>query len=305
MRHVQKTRYAHREDLSNGLHVLVFWNFAIAQPLYDLLGGNAEFFVAHRIGPTGIVMLVLTLSGVVPLVIALFETTVSQISRPAGRFVHLTVVFLLAVVLAAPLVNRIPGLPVYAEVAGAMAAGGLFSVSYARWNALRTFISVLSPGILAFPVIFLAFTPVSALMFPRAPVVKAGDGGLNGKSKLAKSAPIVFIIFDEFELSALLDENKEIDDVRFPHLAALAKGSWWFQHATTSWTETKRAVPAILTGLEPRDREAIPILQSHPNNLFTWLGGAYKFNVSETLTKLCPSDLCPEKGIEARSGFNP
>jgi hypothetical protein len=32
---------------SESIHLFVLWSFAVAQPLYDLIGGNAEFLVAR------------------------------------------------------------------------------------------------------------------------------------------------------------------------------------------------------------------------------------------------------------------
>jgi hypothetical protein len=55
------------------------------------------------------------------------------------------------------------------------------------------------------------------------------------------------------------------------------------------------AVPAILTGTVP-DHGRVPTVTEHPRNLFTLLGGAYDLSVSETITELCPPDLCRRGG---------
>ena len=36
----------------------------------------------------------------------------------------------------------------------------------------------------------------------------------------------------------------------------------------------------------------VPTTKSYPHNLFTWLGGRYRFEVQEPITQLCPERLC-------------
>lgn len=51
-------------------------------------------------------------------------------------------------------------------------------------------------------------------------------------------------------------------------------------------------MPAILTGNDP-PRGALPLLEDHPRNLFTFLGESHAMHVFEPVTQLCPTDLCP------------
>jgi len=51
------------------LHIFVLEAFAIAQPVFDLLGHNTEFFVAHRAGPLLIFGMTLILSLGIPLIL--------------------------------------------------------------------------------------------------------------------------------------------------------------------------------------------------------------------------------------------
>ncbi len=91
-----------------------------------------------------------------------------------------------------------------------------------------------------------------------------------------------------------MDDHFELDAVRYPNFAKLAKDGTWFRNATTVHEHTTEAVPSILTGKEPSEG-ALPLYSDHPDNLFTFLGGngAYKMHVFEPVTQLCPSDLCP------------
>lgn len=274
-----------RRFLFDALHIAALCGFAVAQPIYDLIGQNAEFFVAHRLGPPGILAFVAALSLGLPALLLLIEALALRFGPSVQRAVHLVFVFALAAAFMAPLLNRVPSLAGYAPVVLSVLLGGAVTVLYARSSHLRSFATVLSPGIVAFPALFLLVSPVSSLMFSSA-------GAVASKAAVKNPVPIVVVILDEFEAGSLLDENKAIDEVRFPNFAALARESWWFPHATTAWPETTRAVPAILTGLMPRGAHAVPTLQGHPNNLFTWLMGTYRFNAAETLTALCPEDVC-------------
>jgi hypothetical protein len=291
-RYVQMNKPEKRGIWLAVLHIFALCSFAVAQPLYDLLGRSAEFFVAHRASPGAILMFVLTVSIGVPAVLGLLEVGASQLSRRAQQAIHLFIVFGLAACIAAPLINRIPGLRAYGAVAATLAIAGVYAAAYARIAAIRSMMTVSALGVVAFPAIFLLMTPVSGLTFPSnrsTTPTRAAAVPLPPENQV----PIVFIIFDEFEAGALLDEKEDIDSVRFPNFAALARDGLWYPRATSVWTETQRAVPAIMTGLRPVDLKTLPTVQSHPNNLFTWLGSlGYRLNVTEPLTSLCPRDYC-------------
>ena len=62
-----------RRFLTEALHLFVLSSFAVAQPIYDLVGSNAEFFVAHRAGPGTIAAFVLALSVGLPALLVLIE----------------------------------------------------------------------------------------------------------------------------------------------------------------------------------------------------------------------------------------
>ena len=89
-----------------------------------------------------------------------------------------------------------------------------------------------------------------------------------------------------------MDEDGEIDAVRYPTFAQLAGDGTWFRNATTVHEHTTEAVPSIMTGREP-EAGRLPLLSDHPNNVFTFLGGSYAMNVLEPVTQLCPTNLCP------------
>ena len=69
-------------DIRESIHLFVLWSFAVAQPLYDLIGSNAEFLVAHGAGVTDLLALVVLLSLAPPLVLVLAEAAIGFISLP-------------------------------------------------------------------------------------------------------------------------------------------------------------------------------------------------------------------------------
>lgn len=106
------------------------------------------------------------------------------------------------------------------------------------------------------------------------------------------AAPVVMLVFDELPLVSLLDRNGHIDPVRYPNLAALARGSTWYPNATTVSDSTKTAIPSILDGRTPDGRKPATA-RAHPDTLFTLLHRqGYRLRVEEEATDLCPYRGC-------------
>ncbi|HET7760668.1 MAG TPA: hypothetical protein VFK62_12145, partial [Gaiellaceae bacterium] len=59
-----------------GLHLLVLWSFAVAQPLFNLLGKNGEFFAARGSTRWDAIVFALVLLLVPPLVLLGLEALV-------------------------------------------------------------------------------------------------------------------------------------------------------------------------------------------------------------------------------------
>ncbi|HMF62428.1 MAG TPA: sulfatase-like hydrolase/transferase, partial [Vicinamibacterales bacterium] len=109
----------------------------------------------------------------------------------------------------------------------------------------------------------------------------------------ARRPPIVVVIFDEMSTFTMLGPDGRIDRQRFPNFSALSDTSTWFPNAVSAFPYTMFAIPAIATGAAPDPgRGLLPTAGDYPDNLFTWLGGAYDLHVSEPITALCPPALC-------------
>jgi hypothetical protein len=268
----------------NALHLAVLSAFAFAQPLFDLLGKTPEFFAVRGSRSIDIVVFALVVVLVPPLVLVAAEAAVAAASRRAADVLHLVFLGGLAAVVAVQIVRKQSDSTAVVFLVAA-ALGIAFAVVYARARAVRTFTSVLAPAPVLFFVLFLF----------RAPVLE-----LEGTAKALTipqprhDAPVVLVVFDEFPVMSLMGPDHGIDAGRFPRFAALARTSTWYRGATSVHEHTTEAVPSILTGLDPR-RGDLPIAKDHPDNLFTLLGTRYGMDVTETVTQLCPQDLCARR----------
>ena len=280
-----------RELAFAGLHLLVLCSFALAQPLFDLLGRNATFFAARGSTSGDVLTFALALTFGPPLVLLGVEGLVGLVSDVARRALHLAFVAVLSALVVMQALTRIDG------VRGAVfvVLGGIcVAAAYARFAPVRSIATVLAPVPLVFLALFLFGTPVEKIAF--------AEDAHASTAPIDASAPVVVVVLDEFPVVSLFDGRGRIDARRFPGFAALARGSTWFPNTTTSAGQTSLAVPSILTGLAPDDGNPPPVAAEYPHNLFTWLGGSYRTNVTEAVTRLCPNDICPASTLDGFGG---
>jgi hypothetical protein len=259
----------------DGLHLLVLWSFAVAQPLFDLLGRNGEFFAARGSTRWDAIAFALVLVLAPPLVLLALEAAV-----PALHPVFVAALVGLFVLQAI----RGAGGPGWLLVLAAAAVGAAGAVLYLRAPPARLALTALAPAPLLFLALFLFSSDVSRLSLSAETASAAGE---------APRVPVVLVVFDELPLNSLLDASGRIDAARFPSFARLVRGSTWFSRATTVAEGTTHAVPAILTGRFPRAGE-FPTYDDHRQNLFTLFGPAAELHVVDEETHLCPPSLCPD-----------
>jgi hypothetical protein len=262
------------------LHLLVLTSFAIAQPLFDLLGRNGEFFAARGSTRWDTVVLGLTLVLLLP---ALLLAAEAMTPRAARGILHAGLVGALAGLFVLQGV-RGGGGPGWLLVALAGAVGVGAAVLYVRVAGARLVLTVLAPAPLLFLGLFLFHSDATRLSFSESAQAQTANA--------QPSAPAILVAFDELPLNSLLDRRGRIDPVRFPHFAELARRSDSFMNASTVAEGTTHAVPAILTGRFPRPGE-FPVYTDHRQNLFTLLGRTADLHVLDEETHLCPPKLCP------------
>jgi Sulfatase len=274
------------ELVINSVDIFVLTSFAIAEPLFELLSRNVEFFIARRSEPLEIILLVLGLCLFLPSLILLFEVLAGALAPKFRRAVHSAALAALFALMLLPLLKRTGGIPGTVLVPLAAILGIALSAAYLRFRTGRFSLVFLLPAVFIFPILFLFRSPIYR-------VIWGGENSDLSYPKVKATTPIVMVVFDEFPVVSLMDENRQVDATRYPNFAALAQNAIWYRNATSVSEGTMIAVPVILDGLYPRGRpQRLPNAADHPHSLFTLLGGSYKLNVVENNTRVCPEHLC-------------
>ncbi len=275
------------------LNLAVLWTFAVAQPLFDLLKDNPEFFAAR--GSTGfdIVSFSVLLVVLPPLLLLAIELLLGLIRPEVRKGAHVVFLGVLAALIAAQALKKSIDASDVVLIALSVAIGAGLAVLWARAEPVRSFLNVLSPVPLVFLLLFLFSGQISELAFPD----EAKARSIGGVSR----APIVVVLLDELPSNTLVDANDELDTRRYPGFAELAKNATWFKNAYTVYDSTERAQPAIMDGdLPAKDRQPIP--SDHPNSIFTLFAKSHRMNVSEEATSVCSPDLCKDTHPEESYG---
>jgi Sulfatase len=287
-------REAERESAVKGAfwayaHLAVLSAFALAQPLFDLLKDNPEFFAAR--GSTGFDIISFAVLAVLlpPAVLLAIELLLGLISRPVRDAAHLVFVGLLVALIAAQALKKSIDASDGVLIGLSVLLGAGAAFAYARAEPVRSFVSVLSPAPLVFLALFLFTDPVSKLAFPE----EAGARTVGGVSR----APIVMVLLDELPVTSLMNEQREVDSVRYPAFGRLARESTWFRNAYAIYDSTERAQPAIMDGNYPEE-DKLPTSADHPNSIFSLFAKTHRLNVSEEATTVCSRNLCRDERLD-------
>jgi hypothetical protein len=272
-----------RREARAALELFAACGFAIAQPVLSVYGKSADTFIYRDVKNSQIVLFALALAFLPPVALWLVEIVVGLVSRPARRVVHAAILVGLVALFAVQLVKHLVT-PVALVVVLAAAVVAVAVLLYAKTETARSWLLFVSPAPILFVALFVFSSSVTQLVFPKN--VRAVTLG-----SVASAPSVVMITFDEWPTDSFVGANGQIDRELFPNLAAFADRSTWYRNETSVTNATWHAVPAILTGMYPKDG-AIPEASSHPENLFTFLGGSYRLDVSESVTRLCPPSLC-------------
>ena len=264
----------------------------VAWPILDILGRNAEFFVARGSDRIEIVLLVVVLAFGVPAVAAL----PGLIPGKVGIVVSTVWTVALATVLGYLIFRRLV-LPVGVEEALAVGLGGAFAFGLNQSTVAQSLARLLALSPLIIVPYFVIATPSGGIVTDRGvPIASA----VNPEQR----PPIVFLVFDEFPLASLIDPDGNLRRDRYPNFAALADDGTWFRNAMTVQQQTEHSVPAILTGIDP-DTSLNPYAGQYPGSLFTALSSSYQMDVQETMTRLCPVTVCERLPERRNQGVLP
>lgn len=271
------------------LHLAVLSAFALAQPLFNLLSDNPEFFAARGSTATDIIVFALLLVVIPPALGLAIELLVGLAGPRARLGAHLVLIAGFAAVIFVQALKDALGASDLILIVLSLALGAGAAALYARAEPVRSFMTVLSPAPLVFLILFLFISPVSKITLADDASAKSIDG--------IKPIPVVMVVFDEFPGISLLDAKDEVDPVRYPGFAELAKDGIWFPNAHSIYDSTSKAVPAIMDGDYPQ-KGVLPTSADHPNSIFALLGKSHRMNVSEEATTVCPRDLCKDARLD-------
>jgi hypothetical protein len=273
-----------REGVVRWAQLFALCSFAIAQPLYDLLGRNPGFFSRNGAGSRLLVGFALLLVAAPPTILLAGEALVLWLAgRKALRVVHVSLVGLLVALVFLPLIDRVSARTSVVVPLGVVCAAGAAAV-FAGIAFVRRFVSWAAVAPVGFLVVFLFASPASG-------VVSIGRIEPLRSVSLARTPPIVIVRMDEFPLSSLIRPDGTIDAARYPSFAQFARRSTWYRNTTTVSDVTRYAVPAMLTGTH-RPRSSGLIATDHRRSLFTALGTKYAFRGGTE--GICPPSVCPE-----------
>ena len=279
---------AGRTELWRGVEIFGLSGLAVAQPLYEVFGDSPEVFVFADAGRRDIVAFAFVLLLVPPLVLWGAGALVGLVAPRSRQPVHLGTLGLLGGLLALYLAKHVGWGP--GRVLLVVGAAGFAAVvwAYRRSRATATLLRYLALGPPLFVVSFLWLSPAGELLRP-----SGAEAANIDVARPEDLPPVVMIVFDEWPLSTIVDADGEIDEALYPNLARLAGDSTWYRNTTTVTNSTLFAVPSILTGQMPAD-DLSADARSHPESLFTLLGGAYDLEAVEPITALCPTAICNE-----------
>lgn len=271
------------------LHLAVLSAFALAQPLFNLLSDNPEFFAARGSTAMDIIVFAVLLVVLPPALLLGIELLIGLAGPKARLGAHLVLMALLAGIVFVQALKDAFGTSDLILIVLALALGAGAAALYARAEPVRSFLTVLSPAPLVFLILFLFISPVSKITLADDASAKSIDG--------IKPIPVVMVVFDEFPGISLLDAKDEVDPVRYPGFAQLGKDGTWFPNAHSIYDSTSKAVPAIMDGDYPQ-KGVLPTSSEHPNSIFALLGKSHTMNVSEEATTVCPRDLCEDARLD-------
>src|ERR1051325_324515 len=187
-----------REPAVRGAQLFAASGFALAQPLFDILGKNAEFFAVRGSTPGDIVLFALAVTFLPALVLLAFELAIGVVNPAAARVFHHLFLGFLGAVFGVQALKRSGLSGTELLIAGAVAIG--LAVALAVWwlQPARSFLTLLSATPVLFLALFLFNTPVEKLVFE--------SGGAQAAAIQTKATtPIVFLLFDEFPVIDLQD----------------------------------------------------------------------------------------------------
>ena len=275
---------ATRMTVSRALHLFALTAIAVAHPLFDVVSREPAFFVARNTTSAQLAAITTLIVVALPLLLVFVEAIFARLHARAGSVVHMLLVALLLGLLLLPVLQRAGVTGAGALFALALLPAGAAALGCHRSTVIPMFLTALSPAAIVVPAVFLTNADVRGVLITSSQAIVP--------ARVEYAPPIVFVVFDEFPTSSLMNAEREIDRGRYPHFARLADDATWFRNASTVSSQTVWAVPAIVAGRYPLEPHAVPTARYYPNNLFSMLSDQYRMTVFGRFLQLCPADAC-------------
>ena len=269
---------------------IALFTLAVAQPLYDILGRNPEFFVAHRAGPAEIWLTLLCLSLIIPLTLAGAGASLARWAPAAWRVASALGLCVLTTLLMLAAIKGLERPPGVVLIALAIGTGGLFAWLALRFAIVRWVLAWMSLATVIAPLLFVLQPGIQKLLVPPS---RADVRGPPPSSPMAapRDEVVVMVVFDELPTTSLMDPARNINGTRYPGFARLAGQSHWFRNATTVSDQTTFAVAAILTGGYPK-KDALLTFEDYPRSALSHLSQAYDVEAIQYVGNMCPPAIC-------------
>lgn len=266
------------------IEILGLTGLAVTQPLLDVLGRAPELFLFRDATRADIVVVALVVALVPAVVLWLGVRGIGLAGEPARRVAHRVVIGGLLVSLGLIVVGRLVEDRPVLVVIGAGALAAVLLVAYLRSSIVADVVAYSALATIVYVGVFL-------LASSTADVITSQDVEAAAIGTVREPRSVVFLQFDEWPLRTLINGDGQIDPELYPNLAGLAEDGTWFRNATTVSPSTTTAVPAILTGRYPT-HAAAPAASEYPESLFTLLASRFDLDVIESVTRVCPANLC-------------
>lgn len=266
-------------------HLAALWALAFAQPLFDLLGGTPDFFVARGNSPGDILILGFVFILLPAIGFLVVEWVTSKIGPRTWLATHLFLFSVLAAFLFIQLLDPLMPNLWFVVVLIALVFGALLGIASVQVAFVRNLFDILIVAPVVVLVVFLLFSRSTDLIFPEEPVTTLG-------ASVGREVPVVIVSFDEIGTVNLMGADGQIDTERFPNFGRMAETSTWYPNHTTTSYFTPTAMPGILSGNRPPDG-SLPTAADQSENIFTLLGDSYELHSFEWITDICPEELCP------------
>jgi hypothetical protein len=268
--------------------VVVLFVLAVAQPLLDLLGRNAEFFLARAAPSIDIVVLAISLTFIIPLILAFAVLGIMNLHKQTGIIVLAVLLIALSAILSLQIIELTPiaDWPAWIEIVLAVGMGIAVAIGFYKYEAVRSIGRYASFAPFAVLGLFLFTSATSQLVFS-SPTAVARPAGVS----VGNPVPVIFLGFDEFPVASLMDGEGNLQEDVYPNFARLARDSIWYPNAITVQQQTEQSYPTILSGVNAPEGK-IPTASDYPFTLFTLLADSYNLKVQEAVTDLCPEYAC-------------